>query len=143
MSRRTPCVFVLFLVLVVAAACGGGGETPSEPAATAPAAPADEATAGNVTGMVMLSKYLPRLAVFRQLAPPNPTPSEVQTDDPYRGLARVGDVGDAVSALRPAGKARFGGMLIDVVTQGDYIEPPARVEVIERRGSHVVVRAIG
>ena len=97
----------------------------------------------SVVGMVMLSKYLPRLVVFRQIAPPNPTPSEVQTDDPYRGLARVGDVGDAVSALRPAGKARFGGMLIDVVTQGDYIEPPARVEVIERRGNHVVVRAIG
>lgn len=55
MHQRTPWVCASFLVLVVAAACGGGGETPSEPAATAPAGPpVDEATAGNVTGMVML-----------------------------------------------------------------------------------------
>ena len=97
----------------------------------------------SVIGMVMLSKYLPRLAIFRQIAPANPTPSEVQTDDPYRGLARVGDVGDAAGPLRPVGKARFAGLLIDVVTQGEYVEPPARVEVIERRGNRVVVRVIG
>ena len=50
---------------------------------------------------------------------------------------------DAAGPLRPVGKARFAGLLIDVVTQGEYIEPPARVEVIERRGNRIVVRVIG
>jgi len=61
-------------------------------------------------------------------------------EDPYRGAARVGDVGTAEGPLRPSGKARFGGMLVDVVTQGDFLDPGARIEVIERRGNHVVVR---
>ncbi len=97
----------------------------------------------SIIGMVMLSRYLPRFPMFRQIVPANPTPSEVLTDDPYRGLARVGDVGELAGPLRPSGKVRFAGMLIDVVTQGEYLEPPARVEVIERRGNHVVVRAVG
>ncbi len=70
MRRRTLCVFPSFLVLVVAAACGGGGETPSEPAATAPAAPADEATAGNVTGMVMLQGTPPPPGEIRMNSDP-------------------------------------------------------------------------
>ncbi len=97
----------------------------------------------SLIGMVMLSRFLPRLPLFKQLVPANPTPSEVQMNDPYRGLARVGDIGEAAGPLRPAGKARFGVALVDVVTQGEYLEPQTRVEVIERRGNHVVVRAVG
>jgi membrane-bound ClpP family serine protease len=44
--------------------------------------------------------------------------------------------------LHPAGKARFGSVLVDVVTQGEYLEADVRVEVIERRGNRVVVRAV-
>ncbi len=96
----------------------------------------------SLVGMVVLSRYLPRLPLFRRIVPANPTPSEVRTEDPYRGLARVGDVGQSAGPLRPAGKARFGPMLVDVVTQGEYIEPNTQVEIIERRGNHVVVRAM-
>lgn len=96
----------------------------------------------SLLGMVMLSKYLPRLPVFRRIVPANPTPSEVLTEDPYRGAARVGDVGETEGPLRPAGKARFQSVLVDVVTQGEYLEAHVKVEVIERRGNHVVVRAV-
>ncbi len=54
MALRNVRVFVSILVLAVAAACGGG-EAPSEPTPTAPEAPPlDLATAGNLTGMVVL-----------------------------------------------------------------------------------------
>jgi membrane-bound serine protease (ClpP class) len=96
----------------------------------------------SLIGMAMLSRFLPRLPVFGRVVPANPTPSEVSTGDPYRGLARVGDIGLAVGPLHPAGKARFGGEVVDVVTQGEYLEANVRVEVIERRGNRVVVRAI-
>ena len=95
----------------------------------------------SLIGMIMLSRYLPRLPVFRRIAPANPTPSEVQMDDPYRGLARVGDVGETSGPLHPAGKAFFGGRLVDVVTQGEYLEDHTQIEVVERRGNRVVVRA--
>ncbi|MEK7711323.1 MAG: NfeD family protein [Planctomycetota bacterium] len=95
----------------------------------------------SLLGMVMLSRYLPIMPVFRRLVPANPTPSGVSIDDPYRGAARVGDLGTAEGPLRPAGKARFADMLVDVVTQGEFLESQSRIVVIERRGNRVVVRA--
>lgn len=98
--------------------------------------------AASLVGIVMLSRFLPRMPLFRGIVPANPTPSQVQTDDPYRGAARIGDLGVSSGPLHPAGKARFGSVLVDVVTQGGYLEADTRVEVIERRGNHVVVRPV-
>lgn len=100
------------------------------------------AMATSLIGMVMLSRFLPRLPVLSRIVPANPTPSDVLVEDPYHGAARVGDVGLALGPLRPAGKARFSGTLVDAVTQGEYIEPGTRVEIIEQRGNRVVVRAV-
>ena len=99
--------------------------------------------AASLAGMVILSRFLPQMPMFRRIVPANPTPSEVQMDDPYRGAGRVGDRGVAEGPLHPAGKARFGAMLVDVVTQGEYLDQGTPVEVIERRGNRVVVRAAG
>ena len=98
--------------------------------------------AASLIGMFMLSKYLPRVPVFRRIVPANPMPSEVLVDDPYRGAARIGDIGVTEGPLRPAGKARFGSVLVDVVSQGDYLGAHVRIEVVERRGNRVVVRAV-
>jgi len=98
--------------------------------------------AASLVGMMMLSRYLPRMPVFRRLVPENPTPSQVLAGDPYRGAARVGDIGVAEGPLRPAGKARFGAMLVDCVSQGEYLDAATRIEVVERRGNRVVVRAV-
>ncbi len=95
----------------------------------------------SLVGMFVLSRFLPRLPMFRSLVPANPTPSEVAVVDPYRGAARVGDIGRADGPLHPAGKAHFGSVLVDVVTQGEYLETGTQIEVIERRGNRVVVRA--
>lgn len=97
----------------------------------------------SLIGMLMLSRFLPRVPVFNKLVPANPTPSQVAVDDPYYGMARVGDIGQAEGALRPAGKARFGSVLVDVVTEGEYLEVNCMIQVIERRGNRVVVRAAG
>ncbi len=96
----------------------------------------------SAAGMVMLGRYLPRIPFLRQMVPANPTPSEVLIDDPYFGAARVGDRGETAGPLRPAGKARFSSMLVDVVTEGEFVGPGLPVEVVERRGNRVVVRAM-
>lgn len=98
--------------------------------------------ATSLVGMFILSRYLPQLPVFNRIVAPNPTPSDVLVEDPYRGLARVGDLGETEGSLRPAGKARFGAMLVDVVTEGEFLETRTRIEVIERRGNRVVVRPL-
>ena len=94
----------------------------------------------SLVGMIGLSRVLPKMSIFEKFAPENVGPGPVE--DPYAGAARVGDLGICASELHPSGKARFGSMLVDVVTQGELIENGARVEVVERRGNRVVVRMI-
>ncbi len=88
----------------------------------------------------LLSRYLPRAPLIGRVIAPNPTPEMVLADDPYPHAAQVGDVGVVESLLRPAGKARFGPVLVDVVSESDYIEPGTRIVVLDRRGNRVVVR---
>ncbi len=52
----------------------------------------------------------------------------------------LGAIGKAATPLRPAGAALFGERRVDVVTQGEFIEREATVEVIEVSSSRVVVR---
>ncbi len=98
---------------------------------------------GSLVGMYFIARYLPRVPVAGSLIAPNPDHEAVQLDDPYHGVALVGDTGTAETLLRPAGKARFGRMLVDVVSEGEYIESGAAVVVVERRGNRVVVRRAG
>ncbi len=55
-------------------------------------------------------------------------------------LPQVGEQGVAESVLRPSGKVLFDGRLVDVVTEGDYLDPGTPVEVIRREGNRIVVR---
>lgn len=90
-------------------------------------------------GAYLISKLLPR-APIRGMITPNPTAEAVRMDDPYPLAAQVGDYGVAETLLRPAGKARFGPLLVDVVSESEYIDAGSRVQVIERQGNRVVVR---
>ncbi len=88
----------------------------------------------------LFSKLLPRAPVIGRVIAPNPTPESIEPDDPYPMAAQIGDIGVTETLLRPAGKARFGPILVDVVSESDYIESGARIQVIERFGNRVVVR---
>ncbi|MDP6380168.1 MAG: NfeD family protein, partial [Phycisphaerae bacterium] len=58
------------------------------------------------------------------------------------GFVEVGEEGTASSTLRPAGKAKFGERLIDVVTEGDFIDAGARVRIIEVHGNRIIVKPV-
>jgi membrane-bound serine protease (ClpP class) len=92
--------------------------------------------------MALLSKFMPRMPYLGRVVAANPTAADVAPDIVHPFEARVGDEGTAVSQLRPAGKARFGSALVDVVTEGEFVEPNTPVRVVERRGNRVVVRSI-
>jgi membrane-bound serine protease (ClpP class) len=51
-----------------------------------------------------------------------------------------GVVGRSVSALRPAGIALLAGRRVDVVSEGDFIEPDQAIEVVRDEGTRVVVK---
>lgn len=101
---------------------------------------ASGASAG-VVAMILFSRVMPNIRWLQGAMPLNPAPVPAgPVVDPYRGYARVGDIGTITSPLRPSGKARFGDELVDVVTRGEYLDPPGQIEVIERSGNRVVVR---
>ena len=57
-----------------------------------------------------------------------------------RGL--VGKQGTSLTVLRPAGKARIGDELIDVVSDGPFISSGRQIEVVAVSGNRVVVREL-
>jgi membrane-bound serine protease (ClpP class) len=61
---------------------------------------------------------------------------------PAQSPALLGAIGVVVTALRPAGKARFDDQFIDVVAEGHYVEVGMRVQVIEIDGMRVVVKSV-
>ncbi|MGB5813404.1 MAG: NfeD family protein [Polyangiales bacterium] len=52
----------------------------------------------------------------------------------------VGRRGTTVTPLRPTGRVRFGKDEIDVMTEGEYIDPDREVEVTSVAGPRIVVR---
>ena len=48
--------------------------------------------------------------------------------------------GVATTPLRPSGRAQFGDLIVDVVTEGDFITTGSRVEVLQVHGNRVIVQ---
>ncbi|MHC4760567.1 MAG: NfeD family protein [Planctomycetota bacterium] len=55
---------------------------------------------------------------------------------------KVGQIGEVISALRPAGKAQFGARVVDVVADGAFIEKGGPVKILEVHGNHVIVTEV-
>lgn len=96
----------------------------------------------------ILSRYLPRLSFLSGLilAPSIPgrgAGSQISMTTPPENagsLPTVKDSGTTVTRLRPAGKARFGEAIVDVVADGEFLDKNTKVTIIAIQGGRVVVR---
>ena len=94
MQHRTLWAFASILVLAAAAACGGGSEAPAE-APAEPAAPAfDPATAGNVTGSIMLEGDAPAAEMIRMNSDPVCVKQATDTETDYYVVGEGGGLGN-------------------------------------------------
>jgi len=94
--------------------------------------------------------FMNRLTLSSSLAKMNVSPEEQAIHGPMhpvsgneavgRGLVEVGQTGIAMGPLRPSGRVRIGDQLVDVISDGQWIEQGQRIRVIEARGSRVVVQ---
>jgi len=96
--------------------------------------------------ITLLARYLPRTSVYRRFAlmtsnPPGPSLSAAPRQFATALALAPGTEGVSLSILRPSGKARFAGQVVDVVTQGEYIGPDTPLTVVQSDGMRVVVRA--
>jgi membrane-bound serine protease (ClpP class) len=93
----------------------------------------------------LLARFFPHVPILGRLALGS---SSVSDGSSHAAAARVeegahvGDVGETTTKLRPAGKARFGSRLVDVVTEGDFLDAGQRVKIARTQGNRVVVEPV-
>lgn len=103
-----------------------------------------------------MSRFLPQIPLLNMviLQPPSyeqnshgsgpqlrpdlaPTLSKTAAIEADAGL--MGEEGEALTILRPAGKARIRGEIVDVVSQGPYVDKGATIRVVEVNGNRVEI----
>lgn len=95
--------------------------------------------------LVFVIRFLPKSAVGRHLvlnsslAKNGVHPGDAGQAAPEQWAEYVGLTGVAQTDLHMAGKARIGGDLVDVVSQGDYINAGEAIRVIQVEGVRIVV----
>jgi membrane-bound ClpP family serine protease len=102
------------------------------------------AAVGVVVGIAMLRKYLPHTPVFNRVLLNPPQGAEREAIAASEALADyshlVGRNGTTITQLMPAGKARFGEDLVDVLSSGEFVDRGASVTVVSAHGNRVVVK---
>jgi membrane-bound serine protease (ClpP class) len=94
----------------------------------------------------VLSWFLPSIPYVNRLV--LQPPSEEADGEPDLSATSLvpagllGAIGVAVTPLRPAGKAQIGDDFLDVIAEGDYVNPGTRVQVIEIEGNRIVVKEV-
>jgi len=96
-----------------------------------------------VVALFLLVRYIGKIPLLERLVSRQTMAEAVLSASAREGEAAlselVGRVGVALTPLRPAGRAEFGDRLLDVVTEGDFLEKGTRVEVVAVRGPTVTV----
>lgn len=107
------------------------------------------AFAGFLIALLVISQYigdvpgLSRLTLKPQLAVDGVSGDSMTSSSsslPAWQFVAVGDVGEAVSPLRPGGKVQIDDAIVDVITEGDFVDSGTAVRVIGKQGARVVVR---
>src|ERR1043165_716669 len=69
--------------------------------------------------------------------------TSLQTSPDSQPLHKLkGEVGKALTPLRPGGAAMINGLKVDVVTEGKFVDPGAVIKVLRVNGTTVVVEPI-
>lgn len=89
-------------------------------------------------------KYLPQTAIGHRLflRESQQAASGWVSPSPVVPSLTPGSRGKALSMLRPAGKGLFDGKIVDIETEGSFIEPGRVVVVIAVEGNRILVREI-
>ena len=96
---------------------------------------------GALAASVVLLRFLPKLPFGRELVLETGLGAATgYASAPESDREWLGKRGTAVSPLRPAGIAEIEGMRVDVVSQGEWIDAGAPIEVIRVEGNRIVVR---
>ena len=91
---------------------------------------------------LVILKYLPSSKLWAKLILKDSETKEAGFSSSYDYASYVGREGVVLTLLRPSGLVDFDGVQLDVISEGQYIEPGVRVKVVSSNGSRIVVKRI-
>lgn len=101
---------------------------------------------GSTVGAFTIARYLPKMpgANRMMLAPESEREAKAPTIMPgvAQAASLLGAIGVATTVLRPAGTVQFGEQFVDVVSDGGFIIPGTRVQVVEVEGTRIMVKEV-
>lgn len=130
------------LVMAMVDIYPGAPTLPTLPQLTVPLNDLALAAIGSVVAILILSRVLPKTSLYPALVSQGATAMQTEAAIAATQQKHLGQVGVALSTLRPGGKAQFGDEILDVVTEGDLIEPGRKVRVIGSSGHEAVVEVV-
>lgn len=135
-------LILLSLVMAMVDLYPGMPSLPTMPQLRVPLNDLALAMVGSIITILILSRVLPRTQFYSALV--SQGASGVQSDAVLEATQqqRLGQTGVALSTLRPGGKAQFGDDILDVVSEGDLIEPGRKVRIIGSSGHEAVVEVV-
>ncbi len=97
-----------------------------------------------VVGAVLIMRFFPHLPIFNRLILKANLGGAVVTCAAAAGAesveALLGQTGVTTTKLRPGGAARFGDKLVDVVSDGEFLDAGTPVKIVTASGNRIVVR---
>jgi membrane-bound serine protease (ClpP class) len=101
------------------------------------------AMAGGVVAVLVLSRFLPKTPIYHVVVSQSASGMKAEAVQQEQRAALQGQVGVAISALRPGGKAQFGDQILDVISQGEMVPKGTRVRIIGFSGKEALVELAG
>jgi membrane-bound serine protease (ClpP class) len=102
------------------------------------------ALVGIVVIVATINRWLPRAPILSQMVLQPPSEEEAAAISQSESMTHfenlVGATGYATTPLLPAGKAMIADQLLDVLTNGEFVSPGARVVVEAVHGNRIIVR---
>ena len=137
-------LILVSLVMAMVQRWPGGPVIPAWPELHVPILRVTAGFVGSVVVMLVAGRFLPASPFFKRME----LTAATNTADGYTtaksaAASQLGTTGVAETMLRPSGKGRFGGQILDVVTEGELIEKGAAIKIVEVQGSRVVVTQAG
>ena len=101
---------------------------------------------GIVLAAAAMRRYLPHAPMLSNMVLAPPSSEEATRISEREALANfdhlLGHRGVAFTPLVPGGKARIGDQLVDVLTDGEFVDRGQQIEVVEVRSNRVMVRGL-
>lgn len=97
------------------------------------------AAVGSAVAVLALARVLPETPIFRRLVSTSASGEMTIASAEAVRQSRVGQIGVAISQLRPGGKAQFGEDILDVMTQGEWLPKGTQVRIVRHSATEAVV----